>query len=100
MRIEKPSMQANTPESLAIEALTFLVQNPERLDRFLALSGVCPADIRRQAGEPGFLGAILDHFMADERLLLEFAAESQRDPAEVGAARRHLAGPEWERDTA
>ena len=93
-------MDAKAVELLAIEALTFLAQNSERLERFLALSGIQPVEIRSQASEPGFLGAILDHVLADERLLLDFAAAAQRDPAAVNEARRELCGPAWERDMA
>jgi hypothetical protein len=42
---------------------------------------------------------VLDHIVADERLLLAFAAENDIDPEAVMGARDALAGPHWERDT-
>jgi hypothetical protein len=79
-------------ESLAIQALNFLATEPERLSRFLALSGLDPARIRAAAAESGFLAGVLAHLGEDERLLLAFAADAGVTPAEVERARRLLAG--------
>jgi Protein of unknown function (DUF3572) len=87
-----------TAESLAIQALNFLATEPERLGRFLALSGLGPESIRAAAAEPGFLAGVLAHLGQDERLLLAFAAEAGVRPAEVDRARRLLAGADFERD--
>jgi hypothetical protein len=85
-------------ESLAIQALNFLATEPERLSRFLALSGLDPASIRAAAGESGFLAGVLAHLGEDERLLKEFAAVADVTPTEVDRARRLLAGGDWERE--
>jgi hypothetical protein len=78
-------------EALSIEALSFLASDPERLERFLSLSGLDPATIRLAASDPGFLAAVLEHFCTDESLLLAFSANTGRDPADVGKALRVLA---------
>ncbi len=78
-------------EDLAIAALAFIAQEPERLGRFLALSGLDPANLREAAGEPEFLAGVLDHLSGDEVLLLAFAADAGIDPAEIETA-RHLLG--------
>jgi len=78
-------------ETLSIEALSFLANDPERLDRFLSLSGLDPASIRLAASDPGFLAAVLEHFCTDESLLLAFSANAGRDPADIGKALRVLA---------
>ena len=85
-------------ESLAIQALAFLAEEPERLGRFLALAGLRPEQIRRAAAEPGFLGGVLEYVSSGEPLLLAFAAHLGIDPAEVGRARAVLSGPGWERE--
>lgn len=84
-------------ESLAVEALTFLASDEERLSRFLALSGIDPAGIRQAAADPGFLGAVLDYLAGDERLLLMFAETAGRDPGDVNKALMALGGraQEW-----
>jgi Protein of unknown function (DUF3572) len=86
-------------EDLAIVALGFIAGEPERLGRFLALTGIGPDSIRQAAREPQFLLGVLDHLAADERLLLAFAAENSIDPGAVIQARDTIAGRRWERDT-
>jgi Protein of unknown function (DUF3572) len=78
--------------ALAIMALTFIAEEPERLGRFLALSGIGPESIRDAAREPGFLLGVLDHVASDEALLVAFAGHSGFDPEDIGRARDVLAG--------
>lgn len=78
-------------QSIAISALQFIAEDPERLDRFLAMSGIEAATIRDAAREPGFMLGIIDHLLGDEPLLLAFAKASEIDPREVQAARDVLA---------
>ena len=85
-------------EVLAIQALNFLATEPERLGRFLALSGLGPESIRAAAAESGFLAGVLAHLAEDETLLVAFAAEAGVKPAEVDRARRLLAGGDFERE--
>jgi len=79
-------------ESLAIQALSFIAAEPERLGRFLAISGIGPDQIRAAAREPLFLAGVLDHIASDERLLVAFAAEIGVDPSVVARARTALGG--------
>ncbi len=83
---------------LAIAALSFIAAEPERLGRFLALSGIGPESIRTAANEPDFLVGVLDHLAGDEALLLAFAEQNNIDPEQVMRARETLAGPGGERD--
>ena len=85
-------------EDLAIAALGFIAGEPERLGRFLAITGIGPDSIRTAAREPQFLLGVLDHLAADEPLLLAFAAENAIDRGEVIKARATMAGRSWERD--
>ncbi|MFZ3326495.1 MAG: DUF3572 domain-containing protein [Methylocella sp.] len=88
-----PQLTKAAAESIAIEVLTFLAGNPVRRDRFLALSGLGPDNLRAAAGEPGFLAAILDHLASDESLLLAFAARAGREPSAIAKARDILSPP-------
>ena len=85
-------------EALAIQALTFIAGDGERLGRFLAVTGIGPAEIRAAAREPGFLGGVLDYVLSDERLMTAFIADAGLDPADVDRGRALLAGTPWERD--
>lgn len=84
----KTSLDADV---MAITALTFLAEDVARLSRFLDMTGIDPADLRRLAESPNFFGAILDHLLADEALLLAFAANHQIKPEAVAQARRSFA---------
>jgi len=85
-------------QSLAITALSYLAAEPERLGRFLAVTGIGPERIRDAAREPGFLAGVLDHFSGDEQLLIAFAEHQGIKPEEIERARAALGGV-WERDT-
>jgi hypothetical protein len=95
-RYSKPGNSASKARNeaateLAIAALTFLAGETERLERFLALTGLGPQSLRAAAREPSFLLGVLDHVTGDEALLLTFASENGIDPEDVGRARDALA---------
>jgi hypothetical protein len=79
-------------EELAINALSFLASQPEALGRFLRLTGIGPANLRQAAAEPGFLAGLLDYFLANEDVLVEYAREAAVTPEDVVLARQVLAG--------
>jgi len=81
----------DTATALAIAALSFIGHDPERLGRFLALSGIGPESLRAAAREPGFLLGVLDHLGSDEALLLAFSEDQGIDPEEIAHARALLA---------
>ena len=93
-----PGRSREAAEALAIQALNFLATEPQRLSRFLALSGLAPDSIRAAAAESGFLAGVLAHLGEDESMLVAFAAEAGVKPADVDRARRILAGGDWERE--
>jgi len=78
-------------EMLAIQALAFIGDEPQRLAGFLSSSGIAIEQIRGAAREPGFLAGVLEHMLGDESLLLAFAATADVDPAAIGYARAALA---------
>src|SRR5271155_1963401 len=80
-------------EQLAVSALGFLAAEPDRLSRFLSLSGLGPENLRAAAADPSFLSSVLDYLLTDEPLLLAFAADQGQAPESIAAARRVLGGP-------
>lgn len=85
-------------EALAARALAWMAADPDLTGRFLAQSGAGPADLRSQAGEPEFLGFVLDFLLADESALVAFAAAEEIRPERATQARAALPGgdlPEW-----
>ena len=79
-------------ELVAIQALGFLAAEPERLQRFLDLTGLDVGSLRAAASNPGFLGAVLDHVLSDQSLLLIFAEDQQLPPDRISILRRQLPG--------
>jgi hypothetical protein len=97
MKLGAPLKQP-AAEGLAIQALTFIAGEPERLGRFLAMTGIGLAEIRLAAREPGFLAGVLEYLAADERLLTAFAAEAGVDPTDIGKALAALGGSACEHE--
>jgi len=87
-------MSREVAEDMAAAVLAFLAEDDERLSRFLSLSGLDAAHLRRAAAEPGFLPGVMAYLASDEPLLLQFAAATGRRPEEVAGACALLAGPE------
>lgn len=84
--------------ALAVQVLTWLAEEPERLVRFLDVTGLTPNSIRGAAAEPHFLASVLEYLLQDERLLVAFASNAGVAPTDVERARHTLAGT-WERET-
>lgn len=85
-------------ETLAIQALGFLAEDPERLGVFLAATGISPQAIRGAARQPGFLAGVLEHMLGNESLLLEFAASAGIDDPGLVSRAQQVLGGRWERD--
>ena len=91
--MKKPaSPSPETAEMLAIQALAFIAQEPERLNGFLSTTGIALGAIRDAASAPGFLEGVLEHMLGDENLLIAFADSAGIDPAEIARARQALGG--------
>ena len=85
-------------EIVAIQALSFIAGDPERLGLFLAESGIGPETLRTAAADPRFLASVLDFIMRDDATVKAFASVSQLHPTNIAAAHQALNDPQWERD--
>lgn len=85
-------------DQMAVQALGFLADDPDRLGRFFDITGLTVQTLRQVAGTPGFDSSLLDYLGSDEALLRAFADQNGYDPAEVDAARMALTTPteDWE----
>lgn len=90
MLLKTPKSPPPDPETLGLQALTFLAADDDRLARFLALTGIQGGQLREIAQSPAGLGAVLDYLLGFEPLLLEFAAEVGIDPAIIATQRAKL----------
>jgi hypothetical protein len=85
-------------EIVAVQALSFLAGDPERLGVFLAESGIGPETLRTAASDPHFLSSVLDFVMRDDATVKAFARACELHPTNIAAAHQALGDPQWERD--
>jgi len=92
MRQRQKQLGVEEAEAIAINGLSFLALEPERIGQFLAASGLGPADLRAAAAEPEFLASVLEFLLQDESLLLVFASERAIEPGMIKPAMYCLRG--------
>lgn len=88
---------ANAQESaeiVALQALGWLAANEELLPVFLGASGASEADVKQQASDPVFLGAVLDFVMMDDAWVVAFCDSAGLAYTAPMAARAALPGGE------
>ena len=85
-------------EIVAVQALSFIAGEPERLGAFLAESGLGPETLRSAAADPQFLAHVRDFVMRDDATVKAFAAASQLHPTNIAAAHQALTDSGLERD--
>ena len=78
-------------ETIALQALGFLLSMPDQAERFLAATGLAPETIRAQADSREVLEAALTVLVDNEALLLTFAANAGLPPGDVVQAHTDLA---------
>lgn len=91
-RAAKHDPKVEEAEGIAIEALSFLATEPDRLLRFLDVTGLTPQTLRTAAASPGFLAAVIEHVAADPSLVETYAANSGREPTDIARAHAILSG--------
>ena len=85
-------MTLEAAETLAIDALAYLSNTPDLMQRFLALSGIEASHIREAAKEPHFFAGVLKFFTAHEPTLVAFCEATNTPPQSLQAAINALPG--------
>ncbi len=62
----------DSAQTLALNALGWLVGNDELLPVFLGSTGAAVNDLRDRAGEPEFMASVLDFLMLDDSWIMAF----------------------------
>ena len=83
----RPTIDA---EALALSALAATLSDERRARRFLDLSGIETDELRRRAGDPGLLAALIRFLEAHEPDLIDVAETIGVSPQELVAAREEL----------
>ena len=81
-------------EFIAITALQFIAENPDRLARFFALNGLTPAQLENALTQTEILVGCLDFLCEWEPDLLAFAAYANIPPELPMQAQQVLMGRE------
>lgn len=89
-RTAPPKLTAADAEAVALTALGWIVADETLRARFLALTGCDGDELRRRAGQPAFLGAVLDFVLADEPTVLAFTEQQGMAPETPMLAREKL----------
>lgn len=91
-RLRPDRMSLDDAETIALQALGFLADDPQRVSRFLALTGSDAGQLRAEAKNREFQAATLEYILGDESLLLAFCQEAGIDPVAIGPAYALLGG--------
>lgn len=93
MRVEnRESNKGNSdPQTTALQALVWMLSDPRRADRLLAITGLDVDTLRAGVGDPAILGAVLEHLANYEPDLIACAEEIGCAPADLIAAHERLA---------
>jgi hypothetical protein len=85
-------MQRNAAETLSLKALGWLAADPKMLGRFLDVSGTEADDLRKRAGDPELLAAVVDYILADDALTAGFCKSESCSAQDLHRARILLPG--------
>jgi hypothetical protein len=72
-----------------------IAAEPEKLGRFVAITGLQPELARDAAADPTFLAGVLDYVMTDDALLVDCAAAIGEPPERISQAHHTLSPPIW-----
>ncbi|MEO1549456.1 MAG: DUF3572 domain-containing protein [Pseudomonadota bacterium] len=93
-------MRANSDwaKEIAVKAIIWLADQPDRLGAFLGATGAQAGDLRTAVQDPVFLASVLDFLLMSDEGVVAFAQDSDLAPEDVLRARADLPGgdlPNW-----
>lgn len=88
------SYTRETAETLALQALAWLVGNDDLMPVFLGSTGASESDLKARASDPLFLGAVLDFVMMDDAWVVRFCDDHKLPYDRIMQARAALPGGE------
>jgi hypothetical protein len=87
-----------TAEITALQALGWLVSQPDELGGFLNATGASSADLAEAAHDPRFLAALIDYLLETDARVLACTGDLDLPPTALSEARMGLPGgrdPHW-----
>ena len=86
----KRSPGGNQSSTIALRALGWILDDPQRVSRFLALTGLEPDDLRTRIAEKEIHAAVFDYLAGHEADLIACADALEMRPSAIQAAAREL----------
>jgi Protein of unknown function (DUF3572) len=90
--LKSTSLSASEASSISLKLIGFIASDEERLERFLALSGISLMDLKEGAANPEFQGFVLDYALQDEKLIVDFSISTGIKAELIQFARYALPG--------
>lgn len=91
-------MNQELAETRALAVLGWIAGQDEIFPAFLGATGTSESDLRRRAGDPEFLAAVLDFVLMDDAWVIDCAAALGCPPEQMLHIRAALPGgdlPQW-----
>ncbi len=91
-------MKHTKAKDIALKGLTFLLSEDNLRDRFMAITGILPDEIKELIDSKDFLIAVLDFYIQHEPDLLRLAEAHTMAPELIVSSWRELGGglgQEW-----
>jgi hypothetical protein len=85
-----PPQTPNDPHAIALSALAATLTDERRAHRFLDVTGIGTDELRRRAGDPSLLAAVLSFLEAHEPDLIAVAEQMEITPEQLVRARMEL----------
>jgi hypothetical protein len=85
-------MQQDAAQVMALETLGWLAAQDELFPAFLNATGASLADVKHQAADPEFLGAVLEFLLMDDAWVIAFCDQHGHPYTAPQAARAALPG--------
>ena len=85
-----PPQTPNDPHAIALSALAATLTDERRAHRFLDVTGIGTDELRRRAGDPSLLAAVLSFLEAHEPDLIAVAERMEIAPEQLVRARMEL----------
>jgi hypothetical protein len=85
-------------ELIGVKALVWLIGQEDLIGVFMGATGASVDDLKAGAGDPVFLGAVLDFMLMDDQHIIDFSTDAAIPPNAPYEARQMLPGgdlPNW-----
>ena len=90
--MKQTGLSQKNAEVLAIQGVSFLASDDDRIARFMANSGMSADSLTHGIHDPAILAGVLDYLLSDDSLLLDFAEYAGVAPETPALARAVLPG--------